>query len=105
VQRLGLHVLDEEGRIAPIELAVSTADVIVDEVSTTRQVAIRLYSGHGELRGTLVLTGDCAGDLAMLLLAAAKDTGDQASDAILRVLRMYGDKLAAAIARKRSESN
>lgn len=101
--RLSLHILDEEGRIAAIELAVSTADVIVGDASTTRQVAIRLYSATGELRGTFVLTGDTAGDLAMLLLAASRDTGDVAADAILKVLRMYGEKLAALRASKQNK--
>ena len=93
--RLGLHILDEEGRIAAIELAVSTADVIVNDAATTRQVAIRLYSATGDLRGTFVLTGDTAGDLSMLLLAAARETGDTAADAILKILRSYGEKLVA----------
>lgn len=83
------------GDVAEIDVCVETATLELEPPSddTTRRVMLRLYSVNGELRGTVVLDGDVACQLALYVLTAAKDVGDMGATGLVQVLKHYSAAL------------
>jgi hypothetical protein len=79
------------GEVAEIDVAVETGTLETETpaADAARRVLLQLYSAKGELRGTVVLDGYIACELAMYVLTAAKDVGDTGATGLVQVLRHY----------------